>query len=299
MGTLTHLFIQPFPGCNSKLRSLRSASIAGLIVFFIIYSLRPFGFDRVPQKHLLIHSVFYGLITLLLSAVNLIALPKILPKWFRESQWTVGKELLMMMWQILSISAANAVLTNKLYGWPLSIKNLFLFLGYTSAVGIFPVVILVLLKYITLLKRHQKAATLIEAELPAPQTSEHGTIFVKLLGDYHEVLEVPANNILYISTADNYIQVFYLKDNSVASSFLRSTMKKAELSLSNFQQFFRCHRTYMVNLQNVQHISGNAQGLKIHLRGASEVIPVSRSLNNELKLQLKLRNSRQSAPSNC
>lgn len=176
-----------------------------------------------------------------------------------------------------------------LYKWGFSFEGFLIFLRYTSSVGIFPIVILILLKYISLLKKHQQTARLIEATLSEDlEEKKQDHLVVKLTGDYqNEVLEVPTTDVLYISAADNYIQVFYLKNNLMASVFIRSTLKKAEENLIEHPQFFRCHRTYLVNLQKIAHVSGNAQGLKLHLPGSSELIPVSRSLNQQLKLKLQ------------
>ena len=284
MRLIENLLNQPFPGCNLSLRNFRSPLIAGCIVFFIIYFLKPFGFDQVPAKYIFIHSVFYGAITFITIAANLNLLPLLFSKWFEESRWTLGKEFLLMMWQILTISIANVLLTHILYGWSLSFLNILLFIWYTFVVGVFPMSFLLMLKYISLLKKHQQTANSIEPDLVTPDSGYSDNTRVTLLGDYqNEVLEVRVDDILYISAADNYIQVFYLQNDKLASSFLRSTLKKAEESLNLFPQFFRCHRTYLVNLNKINHINGNAQGLKLHIEGSPELIPVSRSLNQELK----------------
>jgi hypothetical protein len=289
METVRHLFIQPFPAYNSWLRNVRSAIIAASIVFFIIFFLRPFGFDRVPKNYLFGHALLFGAVTFTITAANLLLLPTLLPKTFAEIHWTTGKEFLMMMWHIVTISLANVLLTHTLYNWDISFETFFIFLRYTFWVGIFPIVILILLKYIALLKKHQQTAHLMEATLFGElEEKKQAHPVVKLTGDYqNEVLEVPANDVLYISAADNYIQVFYLKNDLTASVFIRSTLKNAEENLSGLSQFFRCHRTYLVNLQKIVRVSGNAQGLKLHLPGSSELIPVSRSLNQQLKLQMQ------------
>ncbi|MBC8051756.1 MAG: LytTR family transcriptional regulator [Sphingobacteriaceae bacterium] len=261
--------------------------IAGSIVFFIIFFLRPFGFDQVPENLILFHAFLYGFVTLVTAAANLFILPTLFSKLFDETSWTVGREFLMMVWQIVTISSVNVALTHTLYGYPLSPTTFLVFLGYTSAVGIFPIGILVLLKYISLLKKYQHTAQSIEQNIFENEATEPlNNQTIRLTGDYqNELLEVKANDLLYIATADNYIQVFYQKESSVKSAFLRSTLKKAEESLSNSPQFFRCHRTYLVNLQKIEHISGNAQGLKLQLKDTTQLIPVSRSLNQELKNQ--------------
>jgi DNA-binding LytR/AlgR family response regulator len=49
------------------------------------------------------------------------------------------------------------------------------------------------------------------------------------------------------------------------------------------QNFYRCHKSYVINLDQVNHISGNAQGYKFHLKSAEDLIPVSRSNNEFVK----------------
>jgi DNA-binding LytR/AlgR family response regulator len=46
---------------------------------------------------------------------------------------------------------------------------------------------------------------------------------------------------------------------------------------------FRCHKSYLINLTQVAHISGNAQGYKLHLQNSTIEIPVSRTLNATIK----------------
>ncbi|WP_247236169.1 LytTR family DNA-binding domain-containing protein [Telluribacter sp. SYSU D00476] len=258
-------------------------------MFFIILLLRPFELNRVATPYFPLHAALYGLGTFVTAALNSLLLPSILPSWFAEKHWTVGKELLMMLWQIVAISFVNLLITHGLYGDPISLLTAIDFLGYTLAIGIFPVIIVVLLKYVILLSKNQAAAGKMEQELGEKQEeAEPASKVITLIGDYqNEVLEVPLDSIRYITSADNYVQVYYVENGKLTSRFLRSTLKKAEQALSGFPQFFRCHRAYLVNLTKVRHVTGNAQGLKLHLQDAEEVIPVSRSLHEQLTSQLQ------------
>ena len=89
-------------------------------------------------------------------------------------------------------------------------------------------------------------------------------------------------SILYIVAADNYIRIYYHQNDAIKTQLIRSTLKKAEEKLANYDNFYRCHRSYLVNLNYIRHISGNATGYKLHLEGINDLIPVSRSLNNEI-----------------
>jgi len=67
---------------------------------------------------------------------------------------------------------------------------------------------------------------------------------------------------------------------------LRSTMRKMEDAVSNWPQFVRCHRTFMVNFDKIEKVSGNAQGYRLHLVDVGETIPVSRNLNSMVQERL-------------
>ena len=79
------------------------------------------------------------------------------------------------------------------------------------------------------------------------------------------------------------MQVFYVQDGQLKNRMLRTTLKKMEDALAEHSQFFRCHRTYLVNLEKVQRVSGNAQGYRLHLEALEETVPVSRNLNEVIQ----------------
>ena len=76
-----------------------------------------------------------------------------------------------------------------------------------------------------------------------------------------------------------------VKDQKKRAAFAQNELKKVtyRVTLSSFEAqlekssgLVRCHRSYLVNLKNVENISGNAQGLKLELKNQSEMVPVSR-----------------------
>ena len=126
-------------------------------------------------------------------------------------------------------------------------------------------------------------------EAEAPPFQEVDTGEVELSGDNQsESIRLPLESIRYISAADNYIKVFYLHNNQITAKVMRGTLKKAQAMLEQYPRLFRCHRTYIVNTDAVYHVSGNAQGYKLHLRDTDSPVPVSRSLNNQLNARLNL-----------
>ena len=61
------------------------------------------------------------------------------------------------------------------------------------------------------------------------------------------------SNILYIESADNYIEVYYLDEGHVKTVLIRNTLKTIDSIFKN-SSLKRCHRSYMVNIDRIKFI---------------------------------------------
>jgi hypothetical protein len=286
------VFSRPFPLDTPSRRSFRYTFYAALVVFLILVLLQPFGIGELNTLTLIFHAALYALVTFICTTANTFLLPWIFPAIYREEKWTVGKELLHMCWHLIPIAIGNWLLTHWLYHSKLSGHNLFSFLWITFVVGIFPLGLNILLKQQRLLKKYQAGASRLDEQLKQPENSsqssapefENTVVFTSENGK--EQCSVPVTDIRFITSADNYVRIYFIKDGQLTSHLLRNTLRKAEETLSPFSQFYRCHRAYITNLLAVEHVSGNAQGYKLHLRDVEELIPVSRNLNKQLTERL-------------
>lgn len=281
---------RPFPLDAPSVKTFRYTFYAALCVFMVLLLLQPFGVNSRTHTPLLLNAALYGLVTFVSTSLNTFLLPWLFPNVYREEKWTVGKEFLHMCWHLVPITFGNWLLTHWLYGAALTTHNLLSFLWITLVVGIFPLWLSILLKQQRLLRKYQTGAHRLDEQikqpepLPQPATLPAATIFTSDNGK--EQFSIPPGNIRYVTSADNYVRIFYVKENHTASHLLRNTLRKAEEVLNPDPQFFRCHRAYIVNLSVVEHVSGNAQGYKLHLRDIEDTIPVSRNLNKELSERL-------------
>ena len=281
---------RPFPANTSLIVTIRYSAYAGLIVFLILFLFRPFNIDGPGNHFNILHALAYGGATFVMLLLNSATLPKLFKNAFREEGWTLGKEILVMCWHIITIAFANTLITHLLYGSPMNVKRVIIFLLITGAVGIFPVAFILLIKQQFLYRKFHRDANQIEHELAAAPPVEHmpepQPVFLK--GDNAgEELKLAADALRYITAADNYLRVVYQQEGRLETTVLRSTLKKAETMLTAHPNFLRCHRAYIVNLTSVEHLSGNAQGFKLHLAGVEELIPVSRSLNETISESLR------------
>lgn len=90
-------------------------------------------------------------------------------------------------------------------------------------------------------------------------------------------LSVTKENLLYIESADNYINIWYMKSNQPKKLMLRNTLKRTAELLSG-THVMRCHRGYMVNMEQVKVLRREKDNfyLELGIEGVRD-IPVSKT----------------------
>lgn len=88
---------------------------------------------------------------------------------------------------------------------------------------------------------------------------------------------VKVENLLYIESADNYVNIFYIDNAKTARFTLRNSIKRLE-SLLKTTEVIRCHRSFMINFEKVKILRKDKEELILELDGPSNIeIPVSKT----------------------
>lgn len=281
--------LQPYPFGHSAFRKLRSCAGVGLFVAIFLGVFQPFGMHAFPPRAQWLHPLLFGLVTFIISILFQVLLPRLLPRVFAEEHWKSWKEISFLLFIVLCVGAGNYWLMEVLYGEPAGGRSFHRVLSVTTAVGIFPVAFIVFTKQMLLYRRYAAEALQVNRQMQTPEVSAAlaeiaAPTRVVLQGEGRkERLELLPEDILFIASSDNYVQVFFTAEGTIRSPLLRSSLKNIEQQLPASSSFLRCHRLYVANLDRVERVSGNAQGLRLHLRGVAKAIPVSRSLTQTVK----------------
>ena len=101
-------------------------------------------------------------------------------------------------------------------------------------------------------------------------------------------LSVTKENLLYIESADNYINVWYMKGNLPKKLILRNTLKRTAELLSE-TNVMRCHRGFMVNMEQVKVLRREKEGfyLELGIEGVKD-IPVSKTYGDAVMKWLSM-----------
>lgn len=100
---------------------------------------------------------------------------------------------------------------------------------------------------------------------------------VILHGDSRDSLIVNPQDILYVESVANYLNIVYFNDTDLCQKRLRCSLKDTEDALEAFPFLVHIHRAFLVNINFITQITGNAAGYKLQLFGSNKVLPVSKS----------------------
>ena len=289
---IIHFLKKPYPVSFNWSDNLLKAILFGLFIGLFLWYFKPFGFSRIPTVSLV--CAIFGAITTTCILIGSVIIPQSLPRLLDEEHWTVGKEILHSFSITAFIGFSNGLYVINVFEIPPSRMPSILWdlQIATFTVGFLPVAISVLYEQNKLLKKNlQKAATLNQQLVHQPKsfqdTSDLSTTDLDERIDFHsengklEISTLP-QNILFCKSGGNYIELHFLEEGTATMVLFRNTMKAVE-QLLNSDHFFRCHRSYLVNITHIESFNGNARGYEIHLRNSTHIIPVSRSKTHQLE----------------
>jgi hypothetical protein len=279
----------PYPLDMDAARQFRQGLYYGLFVWLFLYAFRPFGLGEY-QGNLLLYTVQAGLLTGILIPVLNLAAVAVLPRLFSEEGWTVGRALLWSLTFTGLLGLVNALHAEWWFGGNLHGGDILRFEAYTLGIGLFPIGISLLIRQRHFVQVHGVESAQMEALLhpaaPAVDASVAVSAATVQLPNGKEVLSLPVAELHYLRAADNYIEVYQVSGGKVQRHVLRATLGEAEARLAEFPGWCRCHKSYLVQLGHVAHVTGNAQGCQLHLQGDLPSIPVSRNRMEEVRQRL-------------
>lgn len=293
MVCMISFFKRPYQLDTSPKKESRNALGFGLFVFFFLYLFQPFKIDTYTGS-LVLFTAGYGLVTTAVMLLLNVVLQPMIPAFFTEQKWTTGREISWTLVNLGCIAAGNVLYSTQAEVMTLSAAGILRILGYTFAIGIFPITAAILLSESRNRNKYTIASRALNQTLSSRHEKNSATPIKRGEADIHipsenanEGFAVHPESLLFVKAAENYTEVFVLRSGTLQRTVVRATLKMLEQALHKHPQFLRCHKSYIVNLGHCRSLSGNAQGFKLHLFHSEEIIPVSRKLNDRIKDHLE------------
>ncbi len=241
----------------------------GVLAFLLLF--QPIEISSFSTKQVFYLVTGLAISTFLVLSLNLIVLPSLFPKIFDNNVWNIKREIFWNIWILLTISGSDLIFYSKLFGL---IDISFYDIERIILVGFLPVSVLIIINQERLMKSHLKSAQQLNQKLIEGKKQVERMIHFK--SDYKkDDLIINANALLFIKSADNYIEVYFLNDGIVDKQMVRSSLNNAEVSTQSFDFIIKCHRTFIVNINHIIEIQGNSQGLKLYFKGVDFPVFVS------------------------
>lgn len=253
---------------------LRDCILYCIIVFLILYLLQPFGFSMYQGNKLLV-SLLFGFVTfgccLLFGQAE-----RPMHKYLKP--WRIWHEALAILSMILFIGICNFLVFAIIFSLPITLILFLKFLYWTVIIGVFVTVCSVSLSYYRYLRN--------QLEELLDKTTDQQTDITVTIHDTNvrgNDLQLPINNLLYIEAQKNNVSVCYINNDKTATAELHTTLAAVLDDLQAYQNIFQCHRSFVVNLNNITSAQGNSNGYQLKLGKCPTVVPVSRTYVPKLK----------------
>lgn len=268
---LLQVLNQPYPDEDDLKSIIKGALSGGLVVSVILALFQPFGLHEAGSD-VYYYCLVFGVISFIVAIMFDITSVYVLGLRRDHPNWTLWKWVVSIIVMVLLIAAANFTYISYAFVGSFDPSRFGFILYITAVVGIFPVFIFGTLRTIKSLKANQQLAQTIH-----PKSTEEISSMVDLpILKSKATLKIDTQSILFIEAMQNYVSVFYTEEDQVKKEVIRNTLTAIEKAIAT-PSIVRCHRSYLVNKDKIDHVEGNAQGLQLYLSGNdNKAVPVSR-----------------------
>lgn len=299
---------RPYPFSFQPKRRIKQIVPVGICVFlfFVIYN--PFGNNETENITISAYMVSCAGFAALLSTV---LIPLSFPKYFNENKWTLKRNLVWVLWinvifLIILFFASNMYVIVRYNSFhDFTVKKFLWYLYIQFIFGIPLGIIVNLVNQYYLLKKHHGIATSVnktietslveKSQINSGKSDDTSLAFNKQKNpsniesnslefdiDKFNKVKFDVDKIICVEALGNYINILYYHEENRKIT-IRETISNIEQKIGTSKFIYKPHRSYLVNLQNIENVTGDSQGLKIHLKNSDKIIPVSRNKIKEFR----------------
>jgi predicted house-cleaning noncanonical NTP pyrophosphatase (MazG superfamily) len=271
-------FNKPYPFNEDLMHNSKIIFFISVGVPLFLFLLQPFDISLLPKRDKYYLIIGFGVITFLSLSLYLLFIPSLFPKKFRSLKWNVKKEIFWNLWILFTILTGYFLYCKTLAVLKFNF-NLVIELILTA---IIPISALIIINQNRMLRSHLKRAGEINKKLRDNKLRQEEII--SFISDYQkDSLAIKVSLLLFIRSANNYIEVFWKDGDSVKNQMVRCSMAYAEELLKEYKFIVKCHRSYIVNISHIDRFEGNLQGYKLYFDKIDFPIPVSKNFASKLQ----------------
>mgnify|MGYP005989352519 CR=1 FL=1 len=264
---------------KNEFLSFLKSTFALIIVLYVV------GFFN-PKQNVFLFFLGFFLSFFAVFTINYFLNTIVISKVITEEKWCLWKEILRRLVFLAVYSFAIILYVDYNLHINFSKADFWQFVTASFIIGAIPITLKIFIIKNKLLKSSLAEANLLRDKIGLYQTKSKKVAeeIVIQSNIVNETFKVDVYDIVYLKSDQNYISIYYIKDKELKSHLLRISLVNALKQITS-EHIFRCHRSYVVNINRIEKITGNAQSLKLQL-SQNCVVPVSRSFMKAFKARL-------------
>jgi hypothetical protein len=206
----------------------------------------------------------------------------VLRKWFNRDHFTVKQFILWVIFELLFLTLVMVFLFNDVYDISSFFHEFKFTLKYTFLTAVVPYSVALLI-----LSLFRSRSELVELKKESKKVVLPNEL-IRFPDDKGNLkFTMPLKDLLYLESTDNYVYIYYLSHDKLKKELLRNSLKNLEIQFKD-TSVIRCHRSYMVNLKNLNLVKKTGQKMMIRLNYVNDLIPVSKTYQDGFKKFLQL-----------
>jgi len=199
-------------------------------LFIFAFFIRPFDDGTISFKVWILISTGFSLIAFLCYALLAVVQKSI---YIKVSKWNVGFEVgIILCFHLLFLVCTFLYYKSPILNGGYDFLHFFNKIILKSALISTPLIVLARI-YVTKLIS-EKAESFV---------SEDENVIIR--GENKlDILKIKASDLVCVSNAQNYVEIFFVEDNQLKSKLIRSTLKKVQ---NDFGFLVQIHRSHLIN----------------------------------------------------
>ena len=267
---------KPLPYFRSYRDPIHIVLGIAIFIFLFCFIYRPYAYHAPAHTSWGWIALGFASVALVVVGLTHLILFRILPVGSEKARWNARREIIFGMINILLSGIGNYFLALVFLDGPDNLEGFFHIIGFTAAIGIFPGI------GIWIYKTQWMVLPTVPTEEPSATIDFPGS-------NGKISLSIPLAQLSFLESEGNYIRISYWEGNTLKKQLVRNRMNALEQHLQTYPGLVRCHRSFLVNLDQVTNVRGNRNGYKLTLREIDGELPVSRGYTARFEEAIRAR----------
>ena len=267
-----------------------------ILLLYILLFFQPFGLHELPNTLLVVISVGYCIMSILGYCVSVIVFrPLKKKKWSIFNEFIAYTSCLIFIWLLIYMYAVfSYIVLFPMWSNPedqVIIREYFFFRSclYTLVIG-YIVYVLIQIYYSFFFVKSNNETSLITISDNMLTTNKSTPITIEGKNK-NEKITINQGSFVCINSKGHYLDIFYLCEasHSLKRKTFRNSLKNVEFQLLDFLFIYRCHNSYVININLLKSVSGNSHQAYANIRNYPEKIPISQNKISYMQYLIKNR----------